>query len=66
MNEKNNNYIDFNESSQIKDKPKFGIGLDDNHGAFLIGCNINIQKDIYYICIYLGFKTLVIGKEYFE
>ena len=39
---------------------KWGIGLDDNYG------NFNFGKGLYYLCIYLGFKTLVIGKDYFE
>jgi hypothetical protein len=47
--------------------PKWGIGIDDNWGSFLLGANINIgkwNKHRYgYLCIYLGFKTLVIGKD---
>ena len=45
---------------------KWGIGLDDNYGNFLFGFNFNFGKGLYYLCIYLGFKTLVIGKDYFE
>jgi len=45
---------------------KWGITLDDNFGAFLLGANINIGDNHCYLCIYLGFKTLVIGKDYFE
>lgn len=48
-------------------KPKWGIGIDDNYGSFLIGANLNIGNwnglRYGYICIYLGFKTLVIGKD---
>jgi hypothetical protein len=48
-------------------KPSWGIGLDDNSGSFLLGANINIGDwngySYGYICIYLGFKTLVIGKD---
>lgn len=45
---------------------KWGIGLDDNYGSFLLGFNTNFGNGSYYICIYLGFKTLVIGKSYFN
>jgi hypothetical protein len=56
-------------------KLKWGIHLDHTYGAFLLGANINIGKYDYplghgerygYICIYLGFRTLVIGKDYQE
>lgn len=46
-------------------KFKWGIGIDDNFGHFLLGANINIGNGHCYLCIYLGFKTLVIGKDYF-
>jgi hypothetical protein len=44
---------------------RWGVCLDDTNGAFLLGANININKEHAYICIYLGFRTLVIGKDYF-
>ena len=48
---------------------KWGIGIDSNNGSFLLGFNTNVGKrngERYgYLCIYLGFKTLVIGKDYF-
>lgn len=48
-------------------RPKWGIALDRNCGNFLLGANINLGKwneDRYgYLCIYLGFYTLVIGKD---
>lgn len=44
----------------------WGIGLDDNYGRFLLGANTHFGDGNYYLCIYLGFKTLVIGKSYFE
>lgn len=44
---------------------KFGIVVDDNHGSFLLGTNININfKSESYICIYVGFKTISIGWMY--
>lgn len=47
--------------------PVWGIKLDDNWGSFLLGANLNVGKwngkKYGYICIYLGFKTLVIGKD---
>jgi len=46
-------------------KLKWGIALDSNWGAFLLGANINIGQGHCYLCIYLGFKTLVLGKDYF-
>jgi len=45
---------------------KWGITMDSNNNHFLIGANINIGDRTYYLCIYLGFKTLVIGKDYFK
>ena len=47
-------------------KLKWGIAIDDNWGNFLLGTNINIGNGNCYICIYLGFKTLVLGRNYFE
>lgn len=44
---------------------KWGMKIDDNWGCFLLGANINIGDGHYYLCIYLGFKTLVLGKDYF-
>lgn len=44
---------------------RWGIALDNTYGAFLLGANINIAEGHCYLCIYLGFKTLVIGKDYF-
>ena len=44
---------------------KWGLTLDSNHGHFLIGFNFNIGDGSGYLCLYLGFKTLVIGKDYF-
>lgn len=48
-------------------KPIWGIGIDNNGGSFLLGANINIGDwngyKYGYVCIYLGFKTLVIGKD---
>jgi len=53
----------------MKDKLKWGIGFDNNHGSFLIGANINIGDyngiRYGYLCIYLGFRTLVMGKDIF-
>ena len=64
MNDKNArrdiiNYIngDYNNTNI-----KFNIGLDSNGKSFLLGANINVcLKSESYICIYLGFRTLVIG-----
>jgi len=47
-------------------KLKWGIKIDDNWGCFLLGMNVNIGDGHKYLCIYLGFKTLVIGKDYFN
>lgn len=49
---------------------RWGIHLDNTYGAFLLGMNINTGKydngqRYGYLCIYLGFRTLVIGKDYF-
>ena len=44
---------------------RWGIGLDDTYGRVLLGFIINFGDDSGYICVYLGFKTLVIGKDYF-
>lgn len=44
---------------------RWGAAIDDNHGCFLLGANINIGNGHCYLCIYLGFKTLVLGKDYF-
>ncbi|MDF2615452.1 MAG: hypothetical protein K0Q47_107 [Sedimentibacter sp.] len=49
---------------------KWGVSLNSNYGAFLLGANIHIGKynkgERYgYITIYLGFKTVVVGKDYF-
>jgi len=44
---------------------KWGMAIDDNNGHFLLGFNFNIAKWQGYLCIYLGFKTLIIGKDYF-
>lgn len=44
---------------------KWSIKLDDNWGCFLLGANANIGDGHCYFCIYLGFKTLVVGKDYF-
>ena len=41
---------------------KWGKEINDNWGCFLLGMNVNIGDGHCYICIYLGFKTLVIGK----
>ena len=45
-------------------KIKWGFQIS-NSGAFLLGATINIGKGHYYLCIYIGFKTLSIGKDYF-
>jgi hypothetical protein len=48
-----------------KSIPKFAIEIQDNNGSFLLGGNLNINlKTESYMCIYLGFKTLVIGFVY--
>jgi hypothetical protein len=44
---------------------RWGIALDNTYSAFLFGANINIDNEHCYLCIYLGFKILVIGKDYF-
>lgn len=44
----------------------WGIGLDNTYGHFLLGFNIHCGDGSYYLCIYLGFKILVIGKDYFN
>jgi len=46
---------------------RWGISLDSTYGAFLFGFNFNIQPQCGegYLCIYLGFRTLVIGRSYF-
>lgn len=49
----------------MEDKIKWGVALDDNGHRFLLGFNFNLGREYGYLCIYLGFKTLVIGKEYF-
>lgn len=53
----------------MNDELSWGIVWQDNLSSFLLGANINIGKvndERYgYICIYLGFKTLVIGKDLF-
>jgi len=49
----------------MNNKTKWGIGLDDNWGNFLLGINSNFGNGSYYLCIYLGFKTLIIGKSFF-
>lgn len=46
---------------------RWGLGIEDNHGGFLLGINLDISKinDMYlqvFICIHMGFKTLVIGR----
>ena len=50
-------------------KNKWGIAIDSNYGAFLLGANINIGKSNNdwhcYVCVYLGFKTLVVGRDVF-
>lgn len=47
-------------------KTKWGVEIQDNIGHFLLGANINIGDSTGlwegYMCVYLGFKTLVIGK----
>jgi hypothetical protein len=48
-----------------KRKLKWGVAIDDS-GAFLLGANINIGDGHCYLCIYLGPKTLVIGRDYFD
>jgi hypothetical protein len=45
---------------------RWGIGLDRVQGRFLLGANINVGKEYGYLLIYLGFWTLVIGKDYFD
>lgn len=51
------------------DKLKWGITIQDNYGSFLLGANINTGKTnnkwYGYLCIYLGFKTLVLGRDIF-
>lgn len=47
------------------EKTRFGVALDSTHGTFLLGANINIGKGYGYLIVYLGFWTLVIGKDYF-
>jgi hypothetical protein len=44
---------------------RWGIALDRIYGGFLLGANINISNKQCYLCIYLGFRTLVIGKKLF-
>lgn len=51
-------------------KLRWGLGFDKTYGSFLLGANINIgsygKGERYgYVCIYLGFRTLVIGRDYF-
>ena len=48
-----------------EDKSKWGVGIDSNGSHFLLGFNTNFGGGTYYLCIYLGFWTLVIGKDYF-
>ena len=51
------------------DRLKWGIALINNYGSFLIGANINTGKQngkwYGYLCTYLGFRTLVIGRDVF-
>ena len=53
----------------MNDKLRWGIALEHTHGHFLLGANVNIGKwngeRMGYLCIYLGFRTLVIGKDAF-
>lgn len=47
---------------------RWGITLESTGGgAFLLGANINIDVKEWhcYLCIYLGFRTLVIGRDWF-
>ncbi|MNC20904.1 hypothetical protein D3C75_688710 [compost metagenome] len=48
-------------------EPKWGIRLDKTFGNFLLGANFNIGrwngKWNGYLCIYLGFVILVVGKD---
>jgi len=48
----------------------WGYSLEKHKDAFLLGSNINIgkyyKKYYGYICIYLGFWTLSLGKDYFD
>lgn len=48
-----------------EDSLRWGIEVDDNSGHFLLGANINIGEGHRYLLIYLGFKTLIIGRTYF-
>lgn len=64
--------ISFSEGDKNVEEKKlrWGLSFDKTYGAFLLGVNINIgsygKGERYgYICIYLGFRTLVIGKDYF-
>jgi hypothetical protein len=65
-----------NIANEIKDKlmntkTTWGYSFDIHKENFLLGTNINIgkyyNKKYYgYICIYLGFRTLSIGKDYWD
>ena len=46
---------------------RWGIALDKTYGAFLLGANLNIDVKEWhcYLCIYLGFRTLIIGRDWF-
>ena len=50
-----------------KNPVRLGVYWQDNLGHFLLGININVGNAFgawqYYICIYLGFKTLAIRKN---
>lgn len=55
----------------MNEKTKWGYALDKHEDAFLLGINTNIgkhsNKKFYgYICIYLGFWTLSIGKDFWD
>ena len=59
------------EDDFTNEKTKWGYSLDKHKEAFLLGANINIGKycsiRFYgYICVYLGFWTLSIGKDYWD
>ena len=51
-----------------KSSIRFGAYWQDNWGHFLLGINTNVGNTFgqwqYYICIHLGFKTLIIGKTF--
>jgi len=50
-------------------KNKLGIAFISNYGSFLIGANITTGKQngkwYGFLFVYLGFRTLVIGRDVF-